>query len=86
MLDWSNSNEDQHIVLSAAEQPSAEGTEEERAAVPTPTREQQGGTTGLCQTQEAAPGQLSPVSLEPQQKLLALAKASVSHDRKLESN
>lgn len=44
-------------------------TEDERVAVPTPPGGQQGGTTGLCQMQEATPGQMSPVSLEAQQEV-----------------
>lgn len=37
--------------------------------MPTRPRGQQGGTTSLCQMQEAAPGQMSPVSLEAQEEV-----------------
>lgn len=46
------------------------GTDKDRAAVPTPPRGQQGGTTDLWQTQEAALGQMSTVGLELQQEVL----------------
>ncbi|KQL60959.1 hypothetical protein AAES_02911 [Amazona aestiva] len=86
MFDWSKGNKDQHTVLSAAKLPAArKGTEGEREAMHTMNTIPEANKLGPP-VQDNTTDQMSPVSMQPQQEVLALAKASVSHGGKLESN